>query len=68
MMRKTLAASLLLLSLCGPASAGDISSPSVTQPPGVEAEEPPAGGWMPNGAPDGLAAVVELLRSALALL
>jgi len=68
-MRKSLRASVFVLALCCPALAGDISNPSVVQPPqGLTAEAPAADGDMQNGSADGLTdMVLTVLGSVLAL-
>ena len=74
-MRKTLCASVLMLTLCGSAFAGDMSTPSAPQPPppsNMTAEEPATDGMTQTGEADGftetLLSVLETaLESVLAL-
>jgi hypothetical protein len=68
-MRKTLRASVLVLSICGSAFAGDISNPSTPQPPppsGLTAEVQLKGGAKQTGATDSFAEILlSTLESAL---
>jgi hypothetical protein len=74
-MRKTLCASVLMLALCGSAFAGDMSTPSVPQPPppqNMTAEETTTDGVIQTGEADSftetLLSVMETaLESVLAL-
>lgn len=69
-MRKTLSAALLVLTLCVPTLAGDISNPLVPQPPppSMAVEEPNEDGEMPNGEADGLTETFfDVIESVLAL-
>jgi hypothetical protein len=63
-MRKLLCASVLMLALCVPAFAGDISNPSTPQPPpsSVTAKEHATDGEMQNGTANSF---TEMLLSVL---
>ena len=70
-MQKTLRATALVLALCCPVFAGDISNPSVTQPPPRMAEEEPTtAGDIPNPLPpeeSETQSLMSMLESLLAL-
>jgi hypothetical protein len=68
-MRKTIRASVLVLSICGSAFAGDMSTPSTPQPPppsGITTEEQLKDGAVPPGAIDSFTEILlSTLESAL---
>jgi hypothetical protein len=70
MMRKILRTSVLVLTLCAPAFAGDIPMPPLPEPPPTHTvtEEPEAGGDVLNAQADSLTeTVLGVIESVIAL-